>query len=155
MPSHRDRIRMSDDEVRAFLAEHRTVVCATMGQDGRPHLMPLWYVQEPDGRTLRAWTYAKSQKARNLERDPRATLEVDTGEEYDDLRGVMLECDVHVERDTAKVEEYGLAILTRYGAEATVEVQEAVRAQAPKRVGLRFIPTRVVSWDHRKLEGAY
>ncbi len=155
MASRRDRIRMSEDEVRAFLTERRTVVCATVGRGGRPHLMPLWYVLEPDGHSLRAWTYAKSQKARNLEREPRATLEADAGEEYAELRGVMLECDVHVERDTRRVEEYGLAILTRYGAEATAEVREAVRSQAPKRVGLRFTPTRVISWDHRKLGGTY
>jgi PPOX class probable F420-dependent enzyme len=155
MASRRDRIRMSDDEVRDFLAERRTVVCATVGRDGRPHLVPLWYVVDPEGDALLAWTYAKSQKARNLERDPRATLETDAGEEYSELRGVMLECNVHLEHDTARVEEYGLAILARQGAEATVEVQEAVRAQAPKRVGLRFTPTRVVSWDHRKLGGEY
>ena len=66
MASRRDRIRMSDDEVRAFLADRRTVACATVGRGGRPHVMPLWYVLEPDGGALRAWTYAKSQKARNL-----------------------------------------------------------------------------------------
>ena len=156
MPSRRDQIRMSDEELRAFLAEQWIVSCATIGPEGRPHLVPLWYVA--DGIELRGWTYAKSQKARNLDRDPRATLQVEDGVQYDELRGTMLECDVEVERDPERVAEYGLALFRRYGrdgGELAPEVRTMVEAQAPKRVGLRFVPTRVVSWDHTKLGGAY
>lgn len=155
MASRRDQIRMSDDELREFLAEQKIVSVATLGPHGRPHLVPLWYV--PDGDDLIGWTYAKSQKARNLERDPRATLQVEDGVEYDELRGVMLECDVDLERDESEVAGYGLALFTRYGpgGELAPEVREMVEKQAAKRVGLRFRPTRVVSWDHSKLEGAY
>ena len=76
---------MSAAEVASFLAEERTVTCATVGPRGWPHLMPLWYVlREPSagepGPRLWAWTYAASQKVRNLERDPRATLQVEAGE---------------------------------------------------------------------------
>jgi len=152
MASRRDQIRMSEEELRAFLAEQRTVIVATMGPNGRPHLMPLWYV--PDGVELRGWTFAKSQKARNLERDPRATLQVETGTEYQELRGAMLECDVRVDRDVERVAPYGDALVDRYGGGAP-EMKELFRAQAPKRVGMRFTPTRVVTWDHRKLGGAY
>jgi PPOX class probable F420-dependent enzyme len=159
MPSRRDQIRMSDDELRDFLAEHKIVSVATIGPSGRPHLVPLWYVLE-DGGELIGWTFAKSQKARNLERDPRATLQVEDGVEYQELRGVMLECDVDVEHDPERVAEFGMAIFARYvptadGGELPAEVRETVQKQAPKRVGLRFRPTRVVSWDHRKLGGTY
>jgi len=145
---------MSDEEVAAFLAEQKTVICATLGPNGRPHLMPLWYVR--DGDELCGWTFAKSQKAKNLERDPRATLEVEDGVEYHELRGVMLECDVHVERETERVaEEYGFPLLERY-AGGSYEAREAFRQQAKKRIGLRFTPTKVVSWDHSKLgQGVY
>lgn len=156
MGSRRDAIRMTAAEVRAFLAEQRTVIVATVGPGGRPHLMPLWYVAEGD--ELRGWTFAKSQKARNLERDPRATLQVEDGVDYGELRGVMLECDVEVDRDPGRVAEVGLALLRRYagGAPGRAEdVEAGVRAQAPKRVALRFTPTRTVSWDHRKLTGTY
>jgi PPOX class probable F420-dependent enzyme len=131
------------------------VSCATLGPSGRPHLVPLWYVS--DGTELRGWTYAKSQKARNLERDPRATLLVEDGVQYHELRGVMLECDVDVERDPERVTRYGLELFTRYGGggELPPAVRESVEKQAPKRVGLRFAPTRVVSWDHAKLGGTY
>ena len=155
MPSRRDQIRMSDEELRAFLVEQMIVSCATLGPGGRPHLVPLWYV--PDDTELRGWTYAKSQKAKNLERDPRATLQVEDGVQYHELRGAMLECDVALEREPARVAEYGIALFTRYagGAELPPEVREQVEKQAPKRVGLRFVPTRLVSWDHTKLGGVY
>ena len=76
--SRRSQIRMSDAEVASFLEQQRVVICATNGPHGWPHLMPLWYVVR-DGE-LWAWTYAKSQKVRNLERDREATLQVETGD---------------------------------------------------------------------------
>jgi PPOX class probable F420-dependent enzyme len=152
MPSRRDQIKMSDEEVAAFLAERKVMQCATIGPTGRPHMVALWYA--PDGLELRSWTYAKSQKAKNLERDPRATIGVEEGVQYHELRGVMLECDVEMERETERVAEYGFALVDRYAGGAE-EAKQAFREQAKKRVGLRFVPTRVVSWDHTKLGGAY
>jgi PPOX class probable F420-dependent enzyme len=143
---------MSPDELSAFLDEEMVMTCATIGPSGRPHLMPLWFVRE--GQALRGWTYAKSQKAKNLERDPHATLQVEAGVQYHELRGVMMECDVAVERDADRVTEFGIELFKRYGGEGP-EVEQTVRAQAPKRIGLTFSPTRVVSWDHRKLGGTY
>jgi PPOX class probable F420-dependent enzyme len=152
VPSRRDQIKMTDEEVRAFLAEQMVMQCATIGPSGRPHMVALWYA--PDGIELRSWTYAKSQKARNLERDPRATVGIENGVQYHELRGVMLECDVQVEHEPERVVDYGLGLVDRYagGADAA---KDAFRQQARKRVGLHFLPTRVVSWDHRKLGGAY
>jgi PPOX class probable F420-dependent enzyme len=159
MPSRRDQIRMTDDELRDFLADHKVMTVATTGPNSRPHLMPLWYVPQEGGELI-GWTFAKSQKAKNLERDPRATLQIEDGIEYQELRGVMLECDVEMEREAARVADFGMAIFDRYAprgddGELPPEVREMVEKQAPKRVGLRFRPTRTVSWDHRKLGGAY
>jgi PPOX class probable F420-dependent enzyme len=148
--SRRDEIRMSEHEVRAFLEEQMVMTIGTIGPNGRPHLMALWYV--PDGLGMTGWTYAKSQKAKNLERDPRATIQVDTGVQYHELRGVMMECDVELDRDA---EPYGLALFERYAGTLDESVTAMVKKQAPKRVGLRFTPTRIVSWDHSKLGGAY
>ena len=155
MASRRDQIRMSEDELRAFVAEQKVMSVATTGPSGRPHLVPLWFV--PDGEELIGWTYAKSQKAKNLERDPRATVQIEHGVEYQELRGVMFECDVAVEHDPDEVAGYGRALFTRYGpgGELSPEAAEMVAKQASKRVGLRFRPTRTVSWDHGKLGGTY
>lgn len=155
--SRRDQITMTEDEALSFLDEERTVVCATLGPRGWPHLMPLWFVVR-DGR-IWAWTFAKSQKTVNLERDPRATLQVEAGESYDQLRGVMLECDVVIHRDLETVAALGEQVLRRYtpglpddpdaplpeGATAMIE------AQATKRVGFEFVERRRSTWDHRKL----
>jgi hypothetical protein len=169
--SRRDQIRMSDDEVRAFLDEERTVTCATNGPRGWPHLAPLWFVvrdghhphavtlpgvESGDGRQIWSWTYAKSQKAVNLGRDPRATLQVEAGLQYHELRGVMLETDVVLHHDVETVADIGVALFGRMaGGEPGDDVRAMVAAQAPKRVGLQFVERRRVSWDHRKLGGVY
>ena len=151
MASRREQIRLSEDELHAFLAEQMVMTVGTTGPRGRPHLVPLWYV--PDGLELRGWTYAKSQKTKNLERDPRATVQVETGVEYHELKGAMMECDVELDRDA---KPYGLELFERYGGGAlSDDVVAMVEKQAPKRVGIRFRPTRTVSWDHSKLGGDY
>ena len=148
--SRRSQIQMTDEEVAAFLDEQRVVTCATHGPRGWPHLMPLWYLVR-DGE-IWAWTYGKSQKVRNLERDPRATLQVEAGEEYHLLRGVMLECDVVIHRETPVVQAFGEELFLRYAGNAASEM---VAAQAPKRVVLQFVEHRRATWDHRKLGGVY
>jgi PPOX class probable F420-dependent enzyme len=153
MPSRRSQIEMTAEEVRDFLADQLVMQCATIGPRGLPHMVPLWFVASDD--ELRGWTYAKSQKAKNLERDPRATLGVEDGVRYEELRGVMLECDVRMERDPARVEPFGLELFERYAPEVTPEIRAMVTKQAQKRVGLTFVPRREVSWDHRKLGGTY
>jgi PPOX class probable F420-dependent enzyme len=144
---------MSAEEIGAFLGEQMVMQCATNGPRGMPHMVALWFVA--DGGELRSWTYAKSQKARNLERDPRATLGIEDGVQYHELRGVMFECDVEVERDPEAVERFGMELFERYAGELTDEIRAMVAKQAQKRVGLTFVPTRTVSWDHRKLGGTY
>jgi PPOX class probable F420-dependent enzyme len=152
--NRREEIRMSDAELDAFLREQRTVICATIDRDGAPHLMPLWYVlREGD---LWAWTYAASQKVRNLERDPRATLVVEAGEHYDELRGVMLRTEAVIERAADFVAALGFALYERYLATDRLpeEVRASIAKQAPKRVAIRFAERSRVSWDHRKLAAA-
>jgi nitroimidazol reductase NimA-like FMN-containing flavoprotein (pyridoxamine 5'-phosphate oxidase superfamily) len=153
--SRRGQIKMSEPELEAFLQEQRVVVCATNGRDGFPHLMPLWYVLR--GGELWAWTYAKSQKVRNLERDDRTTLQVETGHEYSELRGVMFKAETVIHRDVETVAGIGEALATRYGGEGAVgpEARTIFEKQAAKRVGLQFVVRETATWDHRKLGGVY
>jgi hypothetical protein len=166
--SRREQIKMSEAEVATFLAEERTATCATAGPRGWPHLMPLWYVLRDSlagesGPRLWGWTYGVSQKVRNMERDARATLQVEAGESYEELRGVMLECEVTVHRDLDVVKALGHEIFARYASprgqppaeDLPAEVGEMVDKQAAKRVALEFVELRRVSWDHRKLGGRY
>jgi len=149
--SRRDAIKLSDDEVLALLDEERVVTCASFGPRGWPHLMPLWYVVR-DGR-LWSWTYAKSQKVRNLERDARCTLQVEAGRDvYHELRGVMFECEAKIHRDLDTVTRFGMELAGRYsGAETPPEMREAFERQAAKRVALEFVEQHRATWDHRKL----
>jgi PPOX class probable F420-dependent enzyme len=156
--SRRDQIVMTDEEVAGFLDAQRTVVVATNGRDGWPHLMPLWYVVR-DGE-LWAWTYARSQKVKNLERDDRVTLQLEDGERYDQLRGVMVKARAALHRDVEVVTAFGLELFARYGGDeaagVSAEVEAMVRAQAPKRIALQFVAQEApLSWDHRKLAGVY
>ena len=152
--SRRDQIKMSEQELAEFLEQQRVVVCATNGVRGWPHLMPLWYVVREG--EIWSWTYAKSQKVRNLERDNRATLQVEDGEQYHELRGVMIEASTVVHRDVDLVSEFGMELFARYGSGTTGEgFEQTVRAQAAKRVALQFRQERLTSWDHRKLGGVY
>jgi nitroimidazol reductase NimA-like FMN-containing flavoprotein (pyridoxamine 5'-phosphate oxidase superfamily) len=166
--SRRDQIKMSDEEVVAFLAEERTLTCATAGPRGWPHLMPLWYVLRDaaagkPGPRLWAWTYGVSQKVRNMERDSRASLQIEAGEEYQELRGVMFECDVVVHNELEVVGALGREIFARYASprgeppaeSLPAEVGAMVDKQASKRVALEFVERRRATWDHRKLGGIY
>ena len=156
MPSRRDQIKLTEQELAELVESERIVVVSSIGPRGWPHSMPMWF-------TVRAgeiwvWTYAKSQKVRNLERDPRATLLVETGEEYTELRGIQIEAEAEIVRETEAVFEFGKELSLRYaeGIE-TIEgdAAAALQAQAGKRVALRFRPVRTASWDHRKLGGTY
>jgi PPOX class probable F420-dependent enzyme len=154
--SRRAEITLTDEEQRELLDAGRVVVVATHGPRGWPHLMPMWYVVR-EGR-IWCWTYAKSQKVRNLERDARATLLVETGHEYSELRGVQIEAEAHLHRDPDVVFEFAKELTVRY-AEGIESVEgdtaEGLKAQAPKRVAIEFEAKRVASWDHRKLGGTY
>jgi len=154
--SRRDQIKLTEDEQRELLESERVVTVATHGPRGWPHLMPLWYVLR-DGR-IWVWTYAKSQKVRNLERDSRATLLVETGVEYSELRGVQIEADAQVHRDLDTIVGFAKELTIRYSAgidSVEGDAAKALEAQAPKRVAIEFEPRHVATWDHRKLGGTY
>lgn len=155
--NRRAEIRMSESEQTSFLEEEKVAVVSTFGPRGWPHSMPLWYVVR-DGRVW-SWTFRKSQKVKNLERDPRATVLVEAGYDvYAELRGLMIEAETVMHDDLEMVTEFAVELLGRYapdGEEPTPEVIDAFRQQAPKRVVLEFEPVHLVSWDHRKLGGSY
>jgi len=151
--SKRAEIQLTEDEQRKLIDSERIVVVSTLGHSGWPHSMPLWYV--PRGGEVWVYTYAKSQKVRNLERDPRATLLIETGHEYGELRGVEIEAEAEIHRDVETVFELVKELTSRYsaGAEIDDETAETLKDQARKRVAIRFEPRRVATWDHRKLSG--
>jgi PPOX class probable F420-dependent enzyme len=154
--SRRGQITLENAELLALLDSERVVVVSSNGHRGWPHSMPLWYV--PRDGEIWIWTYAKSQKVRNLERDPRATLLIETGHEYGELRGAMIEAEAVIHRDAETVVGFAEELTLRYSegiSEVEGDAKAALEAQAPKRVAIQFRARRTASWDHAKLGGTY
>lgn len=152
--SRRDQIRMSVDEVGAFLEEARTLQVASSNADGTIHLVAMWFALL-DGKVA-FWTYAKSQKIMNLRRNPTITVMAEDGETYETLRGVSVVGRASIVDDREQVLRYGVQVFEKHwGSAAGEAVREGVAQQAAKRVVVVVEPERVISWDHSKLGGAY
>jgi PPOX class probable F420-dependent enzyme len=148
---------MSQDEVKAFLDTSKTMILCSIGAGGVPHPMPMWYGVEPDGAIVMT-TFTKSQKIRNLERDPRVSLLVEAGEQYAELQGVVVYGEAELVPATDRVIDILLTVTKRSGgipAGAEQAARAGMEATARKRTGIRVRPKQVVSWDHRKLAGRY
>lgn len=150
----RDLVKMTEDEVEAFLAESKKVQVATVNPDGSPHLTTLFYVVQ-DGR-IAFWTYGRSQKIKNLERDPRITCLVETGDDYFELRGVSISGRAELVTEEAAIREIGTAVASRMvdGADLGDIGRDEVERQVRKRVGVVVVPSKTASWDHRKMLAA-
>ena len=148
--NRRRQIQMSDDEVRQLLEGSRTVIVCTFNHDGTIHAVPMWHGLV-DG-DLVFHTKAKSQKALNLRRDDRVTCLVEAGEAYGELRGAELVGRAVVVEDPEELWEIGVSVFDRHIAPYEEAAhREEVRAMLHNRLGFRVLPSRVVSWDHRKL----
>ncbi|MBI3784647.1 MAG: pyridoxamine 5'-phosphate oxidase family protein [Deltaproteobacteria bacterium] len=149
----RNLIEMTEDERRVFLADARTITLSTIDPRGYPHSVAMWYVM--DGDCTLMTTYAKSQKTRNIERNSKVGLMAETGTTYDTLKGVLIRGRAELIRE----EEKCLEVLKRVHAKMLGSfpegIDEALRAQARKRVVVRVVPERISSWDHSKLGGVY
>ncbi|MEX2106795.1 MAG: pyridoxamine 5'-phosphate oxidase family protein [Solirubrobacterales bacterium] len=154
--SRRDEMKLSDAELAELMDAERVAVVSSLGPRGWPHSTPLWFVVR-EGEVW-IWTYAKSQKVRNLERDPRATVLIEAGEDYSELRGAMIETEAVLHRDFETVLGFAEELALRYGgslASLGADAKAGLEAQAPKRVAIQFKPLRTATWDHRKLGGTY
>ena len=153
MAGRRDAIKMSDDEISAFLEAGRDLQVASINADGTPHLVTMWYAMQ-DGE-IAFWTYGKSQKIINLRRDPRLSVLVATGEVYEQLKGVSIQGQAEIVDDPDDVLRYGEAVYERYWGPLNDTVLEGVRAMGAKRVVIVVKPDKILSWDHSKLGGSY
>jgi PPOX class probable F420-dependent enzyme len=147
--NQRAQITMSDDEVATFVERSRTATMATVGPTGTPHLVAMWYAVV-DG-AIWFETKAKSQKVRNLRRDDRITCMVEDGDTYDTLRGVSIEGRGVVVEDPEAIWAVGVSVWERYNGPYSEEVRPLVEFMLNKRVAVKVEPTRIRSWDHRKL----
>ena len=150
----RDAIQLTDAERRTFLRAASTIILVTIGSDGYPHAVPMWFVIDDDG-TVYMTTYGPSQKVLNVRRNPRVALLVESGARYEDLKGVLVRGDAEVVEDEALCVDILTKIHTKHAGGLASGVEDVMKAQARKRVVLKIAPQRIASWDHRKLAGAY
>jgi PPOX class probable F420-dependent enzyme len=154
----RDQIRMTDAEIRDFLRTQKTIILSSIGPDGVPHPMPMWFTADDD-LTISMATFRGTQKIVNLRRDPRVSLLVEAGREYSELKGVVIYGSAELSEDTDAI----IATLVAASQKGTTEtdagarnaLNEAVKKTASKRILIRVEPDRIVSWDHSKLAGTY
>ena len=149
--NQRGHIVMTDDEIRTFVERSRTASLATLGADGTPHLIAMWYGYV-DG-TIYFETKTKSQKAVNLRRNPTAVVLIESGDTYDQLRGVSFEgsCTLIADTDDDEYWRAAVNVYERYHGPYDEAARPLVELMMNKRVVVRFEPTRARSWDHRKL----
>jgi PPOX class probable F420-dependent enzyme len=147
--NQRAQITMTPDEVREFILRSRTATMATLGPNGTPHLVAMWYAVLDD----EIWfeTKARSQKAVNLRRDPRITCMIEDGLTYDSLRGVAIEGTGEIIDDPDAIWRVGVDVWERYNGPYSDEVKPLVEVMLNKRIVVRVSPERIRSWDHRKL----
>jgi nitroimidazol reductase NimA-like FMN-containing flavoprotein (pyridoxamine 5'-phosphate oxidase superfamily) len=154
MSSGRDAVQLSDEEVQGLLGENLKVQVASNGHDGYPHLTTLFYIVHEQ--KIAFWTYGRSQKIRNLERDPRVTALVEDGTDYFELRGVSIRGRAEIITDRERIFEIGSRVATRMLNAESFEAlgdfgRETVEKQATKRFAVIIHPEQVASWDHRKM----
>lgn len=152
--SRRDQIRMNEEERRAFLGQSLTIIISSIGGDGVPHPIPMWYAVEDGGAVVMS-TYTKSQKIRNLRRDPRVSLLVEDGTAYAELRGILMYGVAELVQDVERVADILIMVSSRQGGAELGELRPQMRQSAEKRTGIRVRPDKIVSWDHRKLGDVY
>ena len=145
----RDVIKMTEPEVDAFLEAGRTMSFATMNHDDTIHVVAMWYGFLEGAIAFE--TKAKSQKVRNLLRNPTITCMVEDGDKYEELRGVELVGKAEIIDDPARMFELGISVFERYQGPYTEEMKPFVEIMLNKRVVVKVKVDRVVSWDHRKL----
>ena len=155
MASKRSQIMMTDAEVQAYLDSERVLNVATIGPTGHPHLVAMWYAMVEGNAVF--WTFGKSQKVLNLRRDPKMTGLVESGDTYDQLRGVELRGRGVIVDDYEAVLEIGKSVGVKYNGPSALgdSALPFLEAQATKRVGVVFEIDHVTSWDHTKLAGSY
>lgn len=145
-------IKMTDDEIDAFLAGRHSMSMCTINHDGSIHAVAMWYGFLEGAVAVE--TKTKSQKVQNLRRNPTMTVLVEDGETYETLRGVELVGRAEIVEEAERIWELGVSVFGRYQAPYTEELRPFVEAMLNKRVVVKLHVDRVVSWDHRKLRPA-
>lgn len=152
--NRRKLIELTAEERQAYVPAAQTIHLCTNGPDGYPHIVPMWFAADGD-HTVWMTTYRKSQKVLNLRRNPKVALMVESGVTYDALKGVLIRGDAELIDDADTVVGILKRIHQKTSGSFPEGIDDALRAQATKRVAIKVTTKRLSSWDHTKLAGVY
>ena len=144
---------MTSEEIEKYLNDAAVVNLATIGPSGHPHLVAMWFVM--DKGDIVFWTFAKSQKVVNLRRNPIISALCESGETYEELKGVSIEGEVEFIEDYYSILAIGVALAEKQNPGSGEAAKPFLEPQAKKRIGFRIKASKIVSWDHSKLAGGY
>jgi|TARA_Y100000310_G_scaffold344877_2_gene460214 nitroimidazol reductase NimA-like FMN-containing flavoprotein (pyridoxamine 5'-phosphate oxidase superfamily) len=155
--SRREQIKLSEEDISAYIRSARTMILVSNGRKGFPHPMPMWFAVDEDDQIVMT-TFRKSQKVLNIKKDSKVALLVESGNAYEELKSVLILAEAEIVDEL----EYTAEVMSRvsiFRGDARADQKDAVRqgsmGQAPKRVVIRFRPVSVMSWDHAKLHGVH
>ena len=155
--SRRDQIRLNEQEITDYLKSSRTMILVSNGKDGYPHPMPMWFAVGEDN-CIYMTTFRKSQKINNLQKNPRVALLVESGDAYQELKSLLIYTDVEFVDDVEATRDILEQIALQRGdmqEAAGEDIRQGMLKTAEKRIGMKFRPRKIVSWDHGKLGGVY
>jgi PPOX class probable F420-dependent enzyme len=145
----RDQVKMTPEEIEAFIRERRPMTMCTLNHDGSIHAVAMWYGFLEGAVAIE--TKAKAQKAVNLGRDGRITCMMEDGDTYEELRGVELVGRAEIVEDAERRFALGVNLFERYYGTYTEELRPFIDTMLHKRIVAKVHVERTVSWDHRKL----
>ena len=155
--SRRNQIELSEEEINEYLIKSRTIILVSNGKDGYPHPMPMWYAID-DKKCIYMTTFRKSQKIKNLRKNPKAALLIESGDAYQELKSLIVYTDVELIEEVAEIRDILEQIALQRGDMqdiANEDIREGMLKTSEKRIGMKFTPRKFVSWDHSKLGGVY
>ena len=155
--SRRNQIELSEEEISEYLMKSRTMILVSNGKDGYPHPMPMWYAID-DKKCIYMTTFRKSQKIINLRKNPKAALLIESGDAYQELKSLIIYTNVELIEEVEAVRDILEQIALQRGdmqKDANEDIREGMMKTAEKRIGMKYKPKRIVSWDHSKLGGVY
>jgi len=155
--SRRNQIRMSTQEISAYLSAARTIILVSNGKDGYPHPMPMWFAVD-ENLVITMTTFEKGQKIKNIQRNSKVSLLAESGDSYEQLKGVVIYSHAEIDRDPELTASVMARVAIQRGDIKATDESEAMpmfMKRAAKRVTLRFVPEKIFSWDHAGLGNQY
>ena len=150
-----DSLRMTEAEIDALMREQGRIRIATVGPGSDINLTPMTFGWAGG----RVYIFGRGQKVANLRRNPTATVLVDVGDAWRELKGVMMRGRGRVLEDAAAeaADPYLADAQLNIGAKSGLKDEQggvrphAVSASGRSRRWIVFEPERIVSWNNERL----